>query len=107
MLRRLLAEDRDVPPFVVFGDASLRHMAAAVPQTTEEFSRIHGVGEAKLAQYGPDFLTVIRNFAKVNGLPVRHVTGAGIRAGPITGGRRGRRAGKDGAPAGGRQRHLQ
>ena len=71
ILRRMLAEDRDVPPFVVFGDASLRHMAAAVPQTTEEFSRIHGVGEAKLAQYGPDFLTVIRNFAKVNGLPVR------------------------------------
>ena len=71
ILRRMLAEDRDVPPFVVFGDASLRHMAAAVPQTTEEFSRIHGVGEAKLAQYGPDFLTIIRNFAKVNGLPVR------------------------------------
>ena len=71
VLRRSLAEDRDVPPFVVFGDASLRDMAAAVPQTTEEFSRIHGVGEAKLAQYGPDFLTVIRNFAKVNGLPVR------------------------------------
>ncbi len=74
MLRRMLAEDRDVPPFVVFGDASLRHMAAAVPQTTEEFSRIHGVGEAKLAQYGPDFLTVIRNFAKVNGLPVHTLT---------------------------------
>ena len=71
ILRRMLAEDRDVPPFVVFGDASLRHMAADVPQTTEEFSRIHGVGEAKLAQYGPDFLTVIRNFAKANGLPVR------------------------------------
>ena len=86
VLRRLLAEDRDVPPFVVFGDASLRHMAAAVPQTTEEFSRIHGVGEAKLAQYGPDFLTVIRNFAKVNGLPVRTEPAPTSPAADIAGG---------------------
>ena len=84
ILRRMLAEDRDVPPFVVFGDASLRHMAAAVPQTTEEFSRVHGVGEAKLAQYGPDFLTVIHNFAKVNGLPVRTLPDSEPQPGPST-----------------------
>ena len=99
VLRRLLAEDRDVPPFVVFGDASLRHMAAAVPQTTEEFSRIHGVGEAKLAQYGPDFLTVIRNFAKVNGLPVRRYRSRNPslphhRRQTAQAGKKGRRAGR-------------
>ena len=70
-LRRRLAEAREVPPYVIFSDLSLRHMAAAFPQNTEEFSRINGVGEAKLEQYGPEFLSVIRNYAEVNGLPDR------------------------------------
>ena len=70
-LRRRLAEARDVPPFVVFGDVSLRHMAAALPQSMEEFSRVHGVGEVKLRQYGPEFLDTIRSYAEANGLPDR------------------------------------
>ena len=70
-LRKRLADARDVPAFVVFGDVSLRHMAAALPQSMEEFSRISGVGEAKLEQYGPDFLKVIRSYVEVNGLPDR------------------------------------
>ncbi len=70
-LRRRLADTRDVPAFVVFGDVSLRHMAAAFPRSMEEFSRIPGVGEAKLEQYGPEFLEVIRSYAEVNGLPGR------------------------------------
>ena len=68
-LRKRLADARDVPAFVVFGDVSLRHMAAALPQSTEEFSRIHGVGREKLEQYGPVFLEVICSYAEVNNLP--------------------------------------
>ena len=68
-LRKRLAETRDVPPFVVFGDVSLRQMAVALPQSMEEFSRIHGVGEVKLGQYGPEFLDVIRRYAGLNDLP--------------------------------------
>ena len=70
-LRRRLADVRDVPAFVIFGDASLRHMAAAFPRSMEEFSRIHGVGDVKLEQYGPEFLEVIRGYSEVNGLPDR------------------------------------
>ena len=52
-LRRRLAEEKGVPPYMVFGDVPLRHMAAAYPRSREEFARIHGVGEAKLDEYGP------------------------------------------------------
>ena len=76
-LRRRLADVRDVPAFVIFGDVSLRHMAAAFPRSMEEFSRIHGVGEVKLEQYGPEFLEVIRGYSEVNGLPDR--TGASVK----------------------------
>ena len=70
-LRRRLAVAQNVPPYVVFGDVSLRHMAAAFPQSMEAFSRIPGVGEVKLEQYGPDFLAVIRAYAEANGLADR------------------------------------
>ena len=76
-LRRRLADVRDVPAFVIFGDVSLRHMAAAFPRGMEEFSRIHGVGEVKLEQYGPEFLEVIRSYSEVNGLPDR--TGVSVK----------------------------
>ena len=70
-LRRRLADARSVPAFVVFGDVSLRHMAASLPWSIEEFSRIPGVGETKLAEYGPEFLEVIRTYAEANGLQRR------------------------------------
>ena len=76
VLRRRLADVRDVPAFVIFGDVSLRHMAAAFPRSMEESSRIHGVGEVKLEQYGPEFLEGIRGYFEVNGLPDR--TGASV-----------------------------
>ena len=58
-LRRRLAEERGVPPYVIFGDVSLRHMASAYPRSKEEFSRMHGVGEVKLEQFGDQFISVI------------------------------------------------
>ena len=70
-LRKRLADVRDVPAFVIFGDVSLRHMAAAIPQSPETFSRVPGVGTAKLEQYGPQFLEVIRSYAEANNLPDR------------------------------------
>ena len=76
-LRRRLADVRDVPAFVIFGDVSLRHMAAAFPRSMEEFSRIHGVGEVKLEQYGPEFLEVIRGYSESNGLLDR--TGVSVK----------------------------
>ena len=72
-LRRRLADVRDGPAFVIFGDVSLRHMAESFPRSMEEFSRIHGVGDIKLEQYGPEFLEVIRGYSEVNGLPDRRI----------------------------------
>ena len=65
-LRKRLADAQDVPAFVVFGDVSLRHMASDFPQSLEEFSRISGVGNKKLEQYGPEFLEVIRSYVEVD-----------------------------------------
>ena len=67
-LRKRLADVQDVPAFVIFGDVSLRHMAALFPQSLESFSRIPGVGAAKLEKYGGPFLEVIRSYADANGL---------------------------------------
>ncbi|AKH43127.1 ATP-dependent DNA helicase RecQ [Altererythrobacter atlanticus] len=59
-LRRELAEEAQVPPYVVFHDATLREMAAARPATLAEMGAIAGVGARKLEAYGAAFLAVIR-----------------------------------------------
>jgi ATP-dependent DNA helicase RecQ len=55
-----------VPPYVVFGDKALRDMAARLPQTPDAFLEINGVGNRKLAQFGEQFMSVIRNYAKAH-----------------------------------------
>ncbi|MCY4559256.1 MAG: DNA helicase RecQ [Chloroflexi bacterium] len=66
-LRRRLADEENVPAFVVFGDVTLRGLAAAMPVTTQDMLRVSGVGPAKLERYGEAFLTVIRGH--VNSIP--------------------------------------
>lgn len=58
-LRRTVAEAKGVPPFIVFGDASLRDMARRRPTTLEEFEEVHGVGTKKAGDYGDAFLRAI------------------------------------------------
>jgi ATP-dependent DNA helicase RecQ len=58
--RTELAKEQRVPAYVVFADRSLIDMARRKPRTRAEMSQVHGVGEAKLAQYGDIFLDVIR-----------------------------------------------
>ncbi|HOO47349.1 MAG TPA: RQC domain-containing protein, partial [Deltaproteobacteria bacterium] len=65
-LRKRLAEKAGVPPFVIFSDTSLAEMAAYLPQDTDDFRRIHGVGDHKLKRYGPDFLEEILRFTRSN-----------------------------------------
>ncbi len=62
-LRKQLADEQQVPPFVIFGDATLVEMAAYRPRDSEELIKINGVGAHKLGRYGEPFLQVIRNFA--------------------------------------------
>ena len=58
-LRREIARERDVPPYVVFSDAVLRAMARQVPRTAAQLRAISGVGEKKLADFGARFLAAI------------------------------------------------
>jgi ATP-dependent DNA helicase RecQ len=58
--RRALAKTQGVPPYVIFHDATLRHMVAVRPQTLQDFADVSGVGETKLGRYGDSFLDVIR-----------------------------------------------
>jgi len=58
-LRKRLADERFVPAYIIFSDVALRQMARYYPASDEEFSRISGVGEKKLAEFGAIFLSEI------------------------------------------------
>ena len=58
-LRKRLADERGVPPYIVFSDVTLRQMAHDYPATERDFIRISGVGEKKLAEFGATFLSEI------------------------------------------------
>jgi ATP-dependent DNA helicase RecQ len=62
-LRKRLADEAGMPPYIIFNDASLRDMAQRQPTTLPEFSTIIGVGQAKLARYGSQFVELIRERA--------------------------------------------
>ena len=83
-LRRQLADEKSVPAYVVFGDASLRDMARRRPGTPAEFLEVHGVGQKKAADYGEVFLATIGSTDQVvSGSPTASSsapgTGRGIR----------------------------
>jgi len=59
-LRLKLAREGEVPPYVIFHDATLREMAERRPDSLAVLGTITGVGTRKLAQYGEAFLTVLR-----------------------------------------------
>jgi len=61
-LRRELAQEAGVPPYVIFHDSVLRDMAARRPATQIDLGQIGGVGARKLEAYGDRFLDVIRQF---------------------------------------------
>jgi ATP-dependent DNA helicase RecQ len=61
-LRKRLADEQFLPPYIVFSNASLREMARRQPVTLEQFAQISGVGDRKLAQYGDVFLAEICAF---------------------------------------------
>ncbi|KWV94991.1 DNA helicase RecQ [Erythrobacter sp. AP23] len=58
-LRKELAEEAQVPPYVIFHDSTLREMAAARPATTAQLAQLPGIGAKKLEAYGERFLRTI------------------------------------------------
>jgi ATP-dependent DNA helicase RecQ len=61
-LRRDLAKEAAVPPYVIFHDATLREIATARPQSISELGQVNGVGARKLEAYGDAFLRVVKEF---------------------------------------------
>lgn len=61
-LRKEIAQKNNVPPYVVFSDATLKQMCEQRPITYAQFLAISGVGEVKLQRYGNQFLDVIAEF---------------------------------------------
>ena len=58
-LRRRIAEEQHVPPFIIFTNATLRDMAHKCPRSRREMLRVDGVGEGKMERYGSAFLREI------------------------------------------------
>lgn len=62
-LRTQIARTQNVPPYVIFHDATLRAMASARPTSLKEMAEIQGVGAAKLERYGQSFLNCLAQAA--------------------------------------------
>jgi ATP-dependent DNA helicase RecQ len=61
--RRALATEQNVPPYVIFHDATLAEIARRKPASLDAFLEIPGIGERKLARYGKEFMKVIAEFS--------------------------------------------
>ena len=61
-LRKRLADERNLPAYIVFSDVSLRQMARYYPEKEDALARINGVGEKKLAEFGAVFLAEIGDY---------------------------------------------
>jgi ATP-dependent DNA helicase RecQ len=72
-IRKHIADEYQVPPFIIFGDNSLVEMARYFPQSTESFSKISGVGQKKLELYGDRFIHKIRDFCSQNNIAEKRI----------------------------------
>ncbi len=66
IVRKGLADEAGVPPFVIFSDKTLQDMCSRRPKTEDEFLEVNGVGMSKLEKYGEAFITAIHDFKPVN-----------------------------------------
>ncbi|MCM1025765.1 MAG: DNA helicase RecQ [Roseburia sp.] len=102
-LRREIAREEGLPPYIVFGDKTLIDMCVKLPGDERELLRVSGVGENKREKYGARFLEAIRLFLEAHPGAVVSMAGeeAGSRkdgAGNADGGRKGKsRKGRKGA----------
>ena len=64
--RKYLAEEHNVPPYVIFHDATLKEMIDVMPMSASEFLMIGGVGDSKMEKYGADFIEIICRYAEAS-----------------------------------------
>lgn len=65
-LRREVAREHDLPPYVIFQDISITMMATSYPLTTDELLQIQGVGQGKARKFGAPFLRLIKRYCEDN-----------------------------------------
>ena len=70
-VRMAFAREENVPPYVIFSDATLVEMATYLPHNNAEMRKISGIGDLKLDKYGADFISEIRNYCEKNELESR------------------------------------
>ncbi len=59
-LRREIAQDNNIPPYIVFSDKTLKDLSIKLPASREEMLEVHGIGEVKYERYGEEFLELIQ-----------------------------------------------
>jgi ATP-dependent DNA helicase RecQ len=64
ILRKNIATEKNIAPYIIFGDTTLKLMSNNLPTSKEEMLQISGVGERKYEIYGEDFLNVIKEYMK-------------------------------------------
>ena len=64
LLRKEIADEQSVPPFVIFSNKTLYEMAFYLPKSDEDLLKIFGVGEKKVEAYGKEFLKSIADYKK-------------------------------------------
>lgn len=69
-LRKEIAQINNIPPFIVFGDISLKEMSTYYPITVEKMLKINGVGTNKLEKYGKIFIETIQKYVTENNIEV-------------------------------------
>lgn len=65
-LRKKLADEQQVPPYVLFSDVTLKEMSRYIPTTNDDMLQIKGIGEKKLLQYGEPFLKVLQEWDRAH-----------------------------------------
>ncbi len=65
-LRKKMAREKDLPPYVIFQDPSLEEMATTYPTTKDELASVNGVGMGKVNKFGKEFLDLIQTYVDEN-----------------------------------------
>lgn len=63
-LRKQIADEKNVPPYVLFSDVTLKDLSRYLPETKDEMLMIKGIGEKKFEQFGEDFLSVLLDWKR-------------------------------------------
>jgi len=65
-LRKQIAKQKDLPPYVIFQDPSLEEMATVYPTTKDELANVNGVGMGKVNKFGKEFIDLIKKYVDDN-----------------------------------------